>query len=362
MRPRLKIERNPTPSKLMTISVLILSLGATLLITAIILWTQGVNPWHAYARIFIGAFGSWHGLSETLTKAIPLLLCGLGLTVAFRANFWNIGAEGQLLLGAFAATGVALFLPLQDPYFIPLMIMAGFLAGAAWAVITAIFKGKFGANEVVTTLMMNYIAIELGKFLVTGPWKGPTQHGFPYTDVFPASAQLPIIEGTRIHYPTLIFGLVAAVLLHIMIKETKLGYEIRVIGDNPHAAKYAGMSYTRTALFIMIISGGLAGIAGVGEVAGVNHLLRPPLQISQGYGYTAIIVAWIAMRNPLAAIASSIFMGSLLVGGDIFQTSLGLPFQTVNVFNGLILFFVIMGLVLRYYKISFVWRRDRIVY
>jgi len=357
MRPRLKIERNPTPSKLMTLSVLILSLGATLFIAAIILWTQGVNPWHAYARIFVGAFGSWHGVSETLTKAIPLLLCGLGLTVAFRANFWNIGAEGQLLLGAFAATGVALFLPVQGPYLIPLMIMAGFLAGAAWGVITAIFRGKFGANEVVTTLMMNYIAIELGKFLVTGPWKGPTQHGFPYTDVFPTSAQLPIIEGTRIHYPTLILGLFVAVLLHIMIKETKLGYETRVIGDNPHAAKYAGMSYTRTVLFIMIISGGLAGIAGVGEVAGVNHLLRPPLQISQGYGYTAIIVAWIAMRNPLAAIASSIFMGSLLVGGDIFQTSLGLPFQTVNVFNGLILFFVIIGLVLRYYKISFIRRR-----
>lgn len=356
MRIRLKIERNPTPSKLMTTSVLVLSLGATLLITAIILLTQGVDPLYAYAGIFIGAFGSWHGLSETLTKAIPLLLCGLGLTVAFRANFWNIGAEGQLLLGAFAATGVALFLPVQGLYLIPLMIMAGFFAGAAWGVITAIFRGKFGANEVVTTLMMNYIAIELGKFLVTGPWRGPTQHGFPYTDVFPASAQLPIIEGTRIHYPTLILGLVVAVLLYIMMKKTRLGYEIRVIGDNPHAAKYAGMGYTRTVLFIMIISGGLAGVAGVGEVAGVNHLLRPPVQISQGYGFAAIIVAWIAMRNPLAAIASSIFMGGLLVGGDIFQTSLGLPFQTVNIFNGLILFFVIMGLVLRHYKISLVRR------
>jgi nucleoside ABC transporter membrane protein len=327
------VKQNPSPSVLANVIAFVGSLGAAMLVAAIILWSQGVNPWYAYARIFTGAFGSFYGWSETLTKAIPLMLCGLGLAVAFRSSFWNIGAEGQLLLGATAATGVALFVPVAGSLVLPLMILAGFLAGAAWGLLPAIFKGKLGANEVITTLMMNYIAIELVKYLVTGPWKGAKQFGFPYTDRFPSAAQLPILEGTRVHYSTLIIGIALAILLYVILRRTKLGYKIRVIGDNPHAAQYAGISYTRTILAVMIISGGLAGIAGVGEVAGVRHLLTTPEQISQGYGFTAIIVAWIAMRKPLAVIASSIFMGGLLVGGDVFQTSLGLPFQTINIFQ-----------------------------
>jgi len=346
------IKQNPSPSVLANVIAFMGSLGAALLVAALILWSQGVDPLHAYARIFIGAFGSFYGWSETLTKAIPLMLCGLGLAVAFRSSFWNIGAEGQLLLGATAATGIALFVPIAGPSLLLLMILAGFLAGAAWGLLPAIFKGKLGANEVITTLMMNYIAMEIVKYLVTGPWKGATQFGFPYTDRFPSAAQLPVLAGTRVHYPTLVIGFALAVLLYVILRRTKLGYKIRVIGDNPHAAQYAGISYTRTILAVMIISGGLAGIAGVGEVAGVRHLLTTPEQISQGYGFTAIIVAWIAMRNPLAVIASSIFMGGLLVGGDVFQTSLGLPFQTINVFNGLILFFLIVGQIFVNYKIS----------
>ena len=349
--PIIEIKKNPSPSLLRNVIGFTFSIGAALLIAAIILWSQGVNPWYAYGRVFIGAFGSFYGWSETLTKAIPLMLCGLGLTVAFRSSFWNIGAEGQLLFGAMAATGVALFVP-TGPFTLPLMIAAGFLAGAAWGLLPAIFKGKLGANEVIITLMMNYIAIEIVKYLVTGPWKGAKQFGFPYTDKFPAAAQLPVLADTRVPYPMLIIGIALAIVLYIILKKTRLGYNIRVIGDNPRAARYAGISYTKTILAVMIISGGLAGIAGVGEVAGVRHLLTTPEQISQGYGFTAIIVAWIAMRNPLAVIASSIFMGGLMVGGDVFQTSLGLPFQTINVFNGLILFFLIIGQILIHYNIS----------
>ena len=349
--PIIEIKKNPSPSLSKNVIAFTCFLAAALLVAAIILWSQGVNPWYAYGRLFIGAFGSFYGWSETLTKAIPLMLCGLGLTVAFRASFWNIGAEGQLLFGAMAATGVALFVPITGPFLLPLIIAAGFLAGAAWGLLPAIFKGKLGGNEVIITLMMNYIAIELVKYLVTGPWKGAQQFGFPYTDKFPSAAQLPVLAGTRAYYPMLIIAIALAILLSIILKRTRLGYNIKVIGDNPNAARYAGISCTKTLLAVMIISGGLAGVAGAGEVAGVRHLLTTPEQISQGYGFTAIIVAWIAMRNPLAVIASSTFMGGLMVGGDVFQTSLGLPFQTINLFNGLLLFFLIVGQILVHYKI-----------
>ncbi len=229
------------------------------------------------------------------------------------------------------------------------MFFAGFLGGAFWGVIPGILKVKFKTNEIITTLMMNYIAIQLVMYLVYGPWKGTEEYGFPYTNEFSLSAQLPYLLNTRIHYPTLIIGFLFSGILYLLITRTTLGYEIRVVGENPNVARYAHINYLKIVILVMLISGGLAGIAGVGEVAGIQHRLR--VGISAGYGYTSIIVAWLSRLNPIAIIPVSILFGGLLVGGDAIQTSLNLPFATINMFNGLILFFILGGEILTRYKL-----------
>lgn len=350
---RLVVEKRPVPSGGLIFFTSVLAILAALVVAGVFFWAYGVSPFHAYHLILKGALGSKLGLTETVRRAIPLLLCGAGLALAFRALFWNIGAEGQLLLGAVAATWVALFSRLPEALLLPAMLILGFLGGMIWAIIPAILKVKLGINDVITTLMMNYIAMYLVLYLIHGPWKGPQMRGFAYTDFFPKGAWFPLIPGTRIHWLTLILGLLAALAVYVLVAQTKRGFEIRVIGENPEAARFAGMSYTKTILLVMALSGGLAGLAGVGEVGGIHHLLRQPEQISLGFGYTAIIVAWLARRNPLAVILTAPLLGAIMAGGDVIKASLGLPFQLVNMFNGLILFFLISGEILMRYKLSF---------
>jgi simple sugar transport system permease protein len=321
------------------------SLAAGLCAISLVFLINGNNPLFAIAKIFGGSFGSFYGIKETITKAIPLMLIGGGLAVAFRAKFWNIGAEGQLLMGAVFATWVGLnWGPhLPAPVIIPLMFLAGFLGGALWGLIPAILKIKFAINEVISTLMLNYVCAEFFTLLIVGPWKGETKFGFPYTDNLPLSATLGQIPGSRIHYVTLIIAVAALLVLAGLIYKTRLGYEVRVIGENPEAGRYAGIDFFKTSLIIMAISGGLAGMAGVGEAAGIHRHLSYPANISAGYGFTGIIVAWLARLNPLFVLASALFFAGILVGGDAIQIDLGLPAATVQVFNGMLLFFLIMG-------------------
>jgi len=321
------------------------SLAAGLLVISLIFLFSGVNPLYAFFKIFSGSFGSLYGIKETITKAIPLILVGCGLAVAFRAKFWNIGAESQLLMGAIFGTWVGLNWgpQLPAPVIVPLMFLAGFIGGAFWGVIPAFLKIRFSINEVISTLMMNYICAEFLILLITGPWKGKTKFGFPYTDDLPESAILALVPGSRIHYATLILAVILVIILGIAMYKTRLGYEVRVIGENPDAAEYAGIDFFRTTLIIMVISGGVAGLAGVGEVAGIHHCLSYPYSISSGYGFTAIIVAWLAKLNPFYVIFSGIFFAGIIVGGDAIQISLGLPAATVEIFNGTLLMFLIMG-------------------
>lgn len=350
---RIRVERRMTVPPLVSLAAIAVSLALALLTIAVVFRLFGIDPLSAYARMFRGAFGSVYGLSETLVKTIPLLIIGVGLSVAFRAVVWNIGAEGQLLMGAVAATWVALFALPHAPAWvlIPAMFLAGFVAGAIWALIPAFLKAKYETNEVITTLMMVYIATEFVNYLVYGPWKGAQEWGFPYSDKFPAAAQLPVIGTSRVHYPTLILALALAVLMYILMMRTRLGYEIRVVGENPTAARYAGIDHVRVILLVMLISGGLAGMAGVGEVAGVHHRLRVAQGISAGYGFTGIIVAWLGRLNPLAVIVSAFLFGGLLVGGDTLQVALQLPVPTIHLFNGVILFFVLAAEILSRYRI-----------
>ncbi len=350
---RIRLERRLTVPPLVSLAAIFVSLLLALVTIAIVFRLFGLDPLAAYARMFRGAFGSVYGLSETLVKAIPLLIIGVGLSVAFRAVVWNIGAEGQLLMGAVAATWVALFALPNAPAWIlvPAMFVAGFLAGALWALIPAFLKARYQTNEVITTLMMVYIATEFVNYLVYGPWKGAQEWGFPYSDKFPEAAQLAVIGTSRVHYPTLILALALAVIMYVLMMRTRLGYEIRVVGENPTAARYAGIDHVRVILLVMVISGGLAGLAGVGEVAGVHHRLRVAQGISAGYGFTAIIVAWLGRLNPLAVIVSAFLFGGLLVGGDTLQVALQLPVPTIHLFNGVILFFVLAAEVLSRYSI-----------
>lgn len=332
-------------SALGTFLTLVFSLAAGMAVIGLIFILSGVDPVFAFKKIFSGSFGSLYGFKETLTKAIPLILIGGGLALVFKAKFWNIGAESQLLMGAIFGTWVGLNWgpSLPSPVIVPLMFLAGFIGGALWGLIPAILKLRFSINEVISTLMLNYICAEFLTLLIVGPWKSAKKFGFPYTDDLPDSAILSLLPGSRIHMATLIVAVVAVVVLTIVIYKTRFGYEVRVIGENPDAAKYAGIDFSRTTLLIMAISGGMAGLAGVGEVAGIHHYLSYPDSISSGYGFTAIIVAWLAKLNPIYVILSGIFFAGILVGGDAIQISLGLPAATVAVFNGTLLIFLIMG-------------------
>ena len=335
------------------------ALGAGVLAISLIFLAAGVNPLYAVSQIFFESFGSVYGIKETITKAIPLILIGAGLTLAFRAKFWNIGAEGQLLMGAIFATWTAQHLgnALPSAVIVPLIFTAGFIGGALWGIIPAILKIKYAINEVITTLMLNYICAEFLTMLIVGPWKGKTRFGFPGTDALPDAAILGVLPGSRIHYATLILAIVCSVGLCVLIYKTRFGYEARVVGENPDAGKYAGIDFLKTSLILMAISGGLAGFAGVGEVAGIHHYLGYPASVSSGYGFTAIIVAWLAKLNPLFAIVSGLFFAGIIVGGDAIQISLGLPAATVEIVNGILLIFLIMGDYFLYNTVQIRWSR-----
>lgn len=332
-----------------TISITVLSAFSLI---AIVFLAYGVNPILAYERIFYGAFGSIYSISETITKSIPLMLCSIGLTLVFQTSIWNIGAEGQLLMGAIFGSGVALSFPQWPAYLLlPTMFLASFIGGALWSFVPAVLKAKFQTNEVIITTLMNFIATKILEYLLYGPWRGEEVWGFPYTEIFSSSAQIPTISTTRIHYPTLILAFLIAIALYILLTRTKLGFEVRVVGKNPEAARYAGINYTKIVLLVMMISGGLAGIAGIGEVAGIHHRLR--IGISPGYGFTSIIVAWLSGLRLSSTIGISILYGGLLVGGEMIQISLGLPVGVVEMFNGIFLFSMLIGEFFSRNKVSF---------
>ena len=354
---RLVIEKRLEYSRTIAFLVPIISVILALVFGGVILLAAGANPLATYKAMAIGAFGSKYNISETMVKAIPLMLCGLGVSVAFRMLFWNIGAEGQLAVGGIAASGVALFWADRIPpsLLLPAMVVAGFLGGALWGLIPALLKAYIRVNEIITSLMMNYIAILWVEHLFYGPWKDPHGYGFPGTAQLPKAAWLPRLPGTRLHLG-LVFGVLAALFIWIVLKRTKWGYEIRVVGENPRAAAYAGISIMRNTVLVMILSGGLAGLAGMAEVAGISHRLQKGLSV--GYGYTAIIVAWLGKLNPWGVLLVAAFLAGLLVGGDQIQITMQLPAAVALVLQGAILFFVLGGELFAQHRIRWVRRSE----
>ncbi|MEM2848926.1 MAG: ABC transporter permease [Candidatus Bathyarchaeia archaeon] len=349
----IRIEERREQSLVVKIATKIIAVLLALGISAVIFASYGINPVYAFSIMFSKSLSSY-GLSEVVIKFIPLELCGIGLIVAFKSGMWNIGAEGQLLIGAIMATWAALFLDIPDFTRLPLILVLSMIGGMSWALIPAFLKAKLEVNEVIVTLMMNYIASFLVNYLVYGPWKGAKEWGFPYTDKFPESAWLPIIPGTRIHWPTLLMASIAASMTFLIMFKTTLGFEMRVCGQSRKVAEYSGMNYAKALMVSMAISGALAGLAGAGEVCGIHRRLRYASAISSGYGYSGIIVAWLSGLHPAASLFSALFMAFLLAGGDILQVSLGLPLGVVNVFNGVILFSLLLSEFFGRYRLR--WR------
>jgi simple sugar transport system permease protein len=360
-----KLEKRLETSRTATILVPIVSLILAFLFGAALLAVAGVNPWETYQAMFAGAFGTlaqWQGgelynVTETLVKAVPLILTGLSVAIAFRMLFWNIGAEGQLVMGGIAAAAVALFLPSMLPFlpqspwvYLPLMFIAAFIGGAIWALGPALLKAYLNVNEIITTLMFNYIAILWYQFLFTTAWKDPEGFGFPGSALIPEFTWLPRFTG-RLHWGIFV-AIAIAVVVWIILDKMSWGFEIRLIGENKTAARYAGVSILRNIIFVMLLSGGLAGLAGFVEVAAISHRLQHGLAV--GYGFTGIIVAWLAKLNPFGIIIISILLAALFVGGDQIQISMGLPASVGLILQGAILLFVLGGDIFTRYRLRFV--------
>ena len=318
----------------------VVSVALALIFCSIFISQNGMNALVVYQKMWSGAFGSSYGLIETLIKAIPLLLLGIGVSVAYRISIWNIGAEGQFIIGAMAATAVVIYFPhLSGLWSIALMVVFSIAAGGIWGFLTGITRTHFQVNELITSLMLNYVAILALDYVVFGPWRDPKGFNFPGSPVFTDAQSLPAFGNTGLHLG-LVFALAAVLLYFLLIRYTRWGYELRVIGANPDAAKNAGIQINKHILIVMMISGGLAGLAGMTEVSGVTHKLVQG--ISPGYGYTAIIVAWLAKLNPIGLVVSAIFLGGLIVGGYSVQT-IGLHSSISAMLQGGILFFLIAG-------------------
>ncbi|NPV85562.1 MAG: ABC transporter permease [Anaerolineae bacterium] len=310
-----------------------MAIVVALLLGAVIIAAAGGDPISSYRHIAKASFGSLGVFSDTMVKAIPLMLTGLACSVAFRMRLWNIGAEGQFYLGAFGASAVILLPILSDkdtPRWILILVMlvAGMLMGALWGFIPGYLKAKFNVNEIISSLMMNYIAIAWNNYWIFAVW---TEGGFQMSRMFDKNAWLPRLtdfsktvpafRGLTTHFG-LVFALVAAVIVWFILYRSRWGYEIRLIGDNPKAAEYAGISITRNVVLVMMLSGALAGLAGMSEITGVVHRFQE--RISSGYGFTGIIIAWLAKLNPLVVVVVSILFGALLLAGREIQPS-GIP-------------------------------------
>ena len=350
----IRLERRLEVPRWLPVMTTIGAVIVALAISGVILWIAGGDPIQIFVHILRSSFGSLGVLSDTLVMATPLILTGLACALAFRMRLWNIGAEGQFLMGAWGASAVVLvpIVPAGTPSIItiPVMMAAGMLVGAAYGAIPGILKAFRGVNEIIVTLMLNYVAALWLAYWVNGPW---SEGGFQLTAQFPKEAWLPRLSDFSAAFPAfsgltvhlgLVFGLVAAILVRFLLFRSRRGYEIRLIGDSPRAARYAGINVARNTVIVFALSGALAGLAGMSEVSGVVHRLQQA--ISPGYGFTAIIVAYIAKLHPYGVIVAAIAFGALILAGREIQPS-GIP----AMIQGIILFCLIASEVALRYRV-----------
>jgi general nucleoside transport system permease protein len=349
-RSWIALEPRREPSQAMLWATPFIAFVLTLLGGLILFWALGKNPLQALATIFITPLTTVRGLAELTVKSTPLILIATGLAFGFRAGVWNIGAEGQFTIGALCGGSVALWLyPGGGVLLLPAMMLAGALGGMAWAAIPALLRTRYKTSEILTSLMLVYVAILLLGLLVQGPLRDPQSFNFPESRLFQPDALLPIIiPRTRAHFG-FVLALATGVLVHILMTRHVLGFMARVYGDAPRAAAFAGVSEARIVWTSFALSGALAGLAGLFEAAGPVGQLVP--QLPSGYGFSAIIVAFLGRLQPLGILAAGLLLGLTYIGGETAQITMSLPAATTQVFQGLLLFFLLATDVLVNYRL-----------
>lgn len=346
----MRLEPKPAPGLAVTLLYPAGAILATILIASLLVLIGGASPFNVFWLVAKGAAGSQFALMETLTRATPLIFTGLAVAVAFRAKLWNIGAEAQLYIGAVVTvvlgTGAV---AMPSPALIPLIMICAMLAGALLLLGPAILKVRFGVDEVVTTLLLNFIVILFVSMLLEGPLKDPMGLGWPQSKRVIADAQLPrLIHGKRLHFGFVI-ALASAGVIWVIMKKTVLGYEMRAVGNNAEAARFAGIPVNRVLMKTALLSGGLAALAGFSEVAGLKGNLT--LDLSPGFGYTGIVVAMLAMLNPLGVVASAIFVAGIFVGADAMSRSAGVPSYIAQVMVATALLTMVTAIMMSRYRI-----------
>ena len=348
----LEWRRRREPSTLMLLASPLIAIGLTMLIGVIVFTAMGYDGFHAVESIFLTPFLETQRWGDIGVKGAPLVMIALGLAIGFRANVWNIGAEGQYVMGAIAGTGVALLThDMTGWWILPAMVLAGILGGMAWAAIPAFLRVKLQVSEILTSLMLTYVAVQFLYFLVRGPWKDPGGFNFPQTRMFTADQTLQtVLEGTLVHLG-IPAALVLAIIAWLLMEKTTAGYAIKVVGLAPAAARHGGFSAARTTWATLLISGALAGLAGLFEAAGPFGQLTP--QFPVGYGFTAIIVAFLGRLNPLGIVFGGIVLAGTYVGGEIAQSTVRLPQAATGLFQATLLFMLLATDVLVRWRIAF---------
>ncbi|MEN6572317.1 MAG: ABC transporter permease [Anaerolineaceae bacterium] len=344
-----RFEKRERPNRAWQIAMTLAALAVAVLITGVLIISSGANFGKAISGLLQGAFGSWKAVLETLVKATPLILTSIAVTIAFRGNIMNIGAEGQLYTGAMAGYWVAASFPEMNPTLhIILIVLAGFAGGALCGVIPGLLKGLLNVDETIVTVMMNYVVAYVLSFFLSGVWQAPGQYYYISAPV-PEAVYYPLlIPNSRLHIG-FVFAIVATIVAYWLLQKTRLGYEIRTIGLNTTAAKFKGINVARVIIVTMLISGGIAGLAGVGEVVGLHHRLR--LDISSGYGFTGIIIALLGGLNPFAVFGAAILMGGLINGSNAMQIFSHVPSALVDALQAIVLICLLAFQVLANYNI-----------
>jgi len=345
---RFRLELREHAPTWLSVTLPLIAIVATLVICAGLVALAGANVFTAYAHLFMSAVSTRFNIVETLVKAAPIMFTGLAVAVAFRAKFWNIGAEGQLLAGAIAAGFIGGLKGLPAWSLVPLMLIGGMITGGLWALLPAVLKTRYKVDDVVTTLLLNFIMLYIMGALLHGPWRDPIS-GFPDSPDIRFDAEFPILlTRTRLHLGV-VLAFVAAPVVWFLMRRTTLGFDIRAVGENANAARYAGINIPLVITATAVISGALAGLAGAGEVGGVHFQVLEG--VSPGYGYTGIVIAMLAQLNPLGVIPASIFFAIIITGAEAMSRATGVPVFLADVFQGVALICMIVALLFRQYRV-----------